>query len=555
MQKSLGAKKTMAADTRRKSRLLKWALPAAALLVAIVAALPFLIDADRFRPQVESRLSEALGRRVRMGAIRLSLLSGRLAVEGLEIGEDPAFGTAPFVTARSLKIGVRMRPLLFSRQVRITGITLDRPEIRLIGRPDGSWNFSSLGAGETTGTDETGESAAPDVFVQRLRISDGRVTVIEGEEKPSVYDSVNLAADNLSHAAAFPFTLTAALPGGGDIRLEGTAGPLGREDTLQTPFAAELTARDFDLVASGFVREGSGVSGLLDFSGVASSDGRMIESTGSATAERLQVAPGGRPAGIPVSLDYRLNYDLVVRRGAMEEVRIGIGKAAATLAGSFDARGETPDLNLRLDGAAMPVEELAECLPAFGVALPKGATLKGGTLDANLTAEGPLDAPVIRGTAEMAGTRLEGFDLSGRLAAVARLAGLQPGQHTEIETLSTAFEMTPEGIRVERLLLVVPALGTLSGAGRISPEQALDFAMRAAIEPGGTLGAGLGRLVKGGKLDIPFFVRGSASDPAFVLDPRGARGLLDTVRGGGDGEAGGGGGGRGLEDTVRSIFK
>jgi AsmA protein len=555
MQKSLGAKKTMAADTRRKSRLLKWALPAAALLVAIVAALPFLIDADRFRPQVESRLSEALGRRVRMGAIRLSLLSGRLAVEGLEIGEDPAFGTAPFVTARSLKIGVRMRPLLFSRQVRITGITLDRPEIRLIGRPDGSWNFSSLGAGETTGTDETGESAAPDVFVQRLRISDGRVTVIEGEEKPSVYDSVNLAADNLSHAAAFPFTLTAALPGGGDIRLEGTAGPLGREDTLQTPFAAELTARDFDLVASGFVREGSGVSGLLDFSGVASSDGRMIESTGSATAERLQVAPGGRPAGIPVSLDYRLNYDLVVRRGAMEEVRIGIGKAAATLAGSFDARGETPDLNLRLDGAAMPVEELAECLPAFGVALPKGATLKGGTLDANLTAEGPLDAPVIRGTAEMAGTRLEGFDLSGRLAAVARLAGLQPGQHTEIETLSTAFEMTPEGIRVERLLLVVPALGTLSGAGRISPEQALDFAMRAAIEPGGTLGAGLGRLVKGGKLDIPFFVRGSASDPAFVLDPRGARGLLDTALGGGDGEAAGGGAGKGLEDTLRSIFK
>lgn len=546
----------MAADTRRKSRLLKWAAPAAALLVAIVAALPFLIDADRFRPQVESRLSEALGRRVTMGAIRLSLLSGRLAVEGLEIGEDPAFGTAPFVTARSLKVGVRMRPLLFSRQVRITGITLDGPEIRLIGRPDGSWNFSSLGsAGAPRGAEGTGEDVAADVFIRRLRISQGRVTVIEGDEKPSVYDSVELTAGNLSYAASFPFTLTAALPGGGDVRLEGTAGPLGRNDTLQTPFAAELTARDFDLVGSGFVREDSGISGILDFSGVASSDGRMIESTGSATAERLLVAPGGRPAGSPVSLDYRLNYDLEVRRGAMEQVRIGLGTAAATLAGSFDARGKTPDLNLRLDGAAMPVEELRGFLPAFGVTLPEGATLKGGTLDANLTAEGPLDAPVIRGTAEMAGTRLEGFDLSGRLAAVGRLAGLRPGQHTEIEKLSTAFEMTPEGIRVERLLLVVPALGTLSGAGRISPEQALDFAMRAAIEPGGTLGAGLGRLVKGGKLDIPFFVRGSASDPAFVLDPRGARGLLDSVLGGGDGEPAGGDPGKGLEDTLRSIFK
>ena len=39
----------------------------------------------------------------------------------------------------------------------------------------------------------------------------------------------------------------------------------------------------------------------------------------------------------------------------MKEVQIGLGKAAATLAGSFDAGGRTPDLNLKLGGARMPI--------------------------------------------------------------------------------------------------------------------------------------------------------------------------------------------------------
>ncbi|MDI9612180.1 MAG: AsmA family protein [Acidobacteriota bacterium] len=524
----------MPANTRKPSRVLRWVLAAAVLLVLIVAALPFLIDADRFRPQVEAKLSEALGRRVTIGAIRLSLLSGSLAVDDLAIGEDPAFGTTPFLTARSLKIGVEMRPLLFSRQVRITGITLEQPAIRLIGGPDGSWNFSGLGSEGDTGPEQrAGEGEPTDLLIRKLEISAGRITVIKGEGKPSVYDLVDLTSRNLSHAAPFPFTLTVALPGGGDARLQGTAGPLDRTDNVRTPFTAELTVRDFDMVGSGLVREGSGVKGLLDFKGTASSDGRMVESTGSATVEGLQVVPGGKPARSPASLKYHLDYDLEARRGAMKEVQIGLGKAAATLAGSFDAGGRTPDLNLKLGGARMPIGELGEFLPALGVILPKGATLEGGTLDAEMTAEGPLDALVFRGTADLAGTRLKGFDLAGKMGALANLAGIGSSSGTEIETFSSAFEMSPKGVRVERLLLVVPTLGTLSGAGRISPEQALDFALRAALEPPGALGAGLGRLLKRQKLDIPFFVRGNMSDPAFVPDPRTTRTVLDSVLPGG----------------------
>jgi len=87
-------------------------------------------------------------------------------------------------------------------------------------------------------------------------------------------------------------------------------------------------------------------------------------------------------------------------------------------------------------------------------------------------------------------------------------------------------ELTPERIQVSNLILIAPALGELSGEGTISPDQSLDFKMQALLKPSGSLGY----LVKGSKLNVPFFVRGFASDPKFVPDVTGAAGsLLESV--------------------------
>jgi AsmA protein len=85
-----------------------------ALLVVAVAVLPFLISANQFRPMVESHLTKALGRKVTVGNLKLSLLSGGVSADELTIAEDPAFGKADFVRARSLKLGVELKPLIFT---------------------------------------------------------------------------------------------------------------------------------------------------------------------------------------------------------------------------------------------------------------------------------------------------------------------------------------------------------------------------------------------------------------------------------------------------------
>src|SRR5215472_8785020 len=110
-----------------KKRWLRIGGIAVAILVLILIALPFLINVNSFRPKVESEASAALGRQVTVGNLSLSILSGSVRADNIAIADDPAFGKSPFVTAKSLKVGVELMPLIFSKQLNVTGFTLEQP--------------------------------------------------------------------------------------------------------------------------------------------------------------------------------------------------------------------------------------------------------------------------------------------------------------------------------------------------------------------------------------------------------------------------------------------
>ena len=76
-------------------------------------------------------------------------------------------------------------------------------------------------------------------------------------------------------------------------------------------------------------------------------------------------------------------------------------------------------------------------------------------------------------------------------------------------------------MRTQNVNLTIPALGTVTGNGTISPAGALDYKMNASLSGGVVTGltqlAGIGG--KGGS--IPFFIQGTTSDPKFVPDVKG----------------------------------
>src|ERR1039458_3503409 len=116
------------------------------VLIVVVIAVPFFVDANTFRPKLESELSDALGRPVKVGNLSLSLLSGGVTADNISIADDPTFSKTAFVQAKSLKVGVELIPLIFSKSLNVTELTLNQPEISLVRSGNGEkWTFSTLG--------------------------------------------------------------------------------------------------------------------------------------------------------------------------------------------------------------------------------------------------------------------------------------------------------------------------------------------------------------------------------------------------------------------------
>src|SRR5437763_1485211 len=128
------------------SRTLRISLIVGGALAVLLVLAPFLIPVNQFRPIIERSASAALGRNVHLGRLRLSLWSGSLSAASLAIDDDASFSTYPFLTAKSVTISVEMLPLIVSRSLKVTGLTVQNPEVILIRDSKGRWNYSSLGS-------------------------------------------------------------------------------------------------------------------------------------------------------------------------------------------------------------------------------------------------------------------------------------------------------------------------------------------------------------------------------------------------------------------------
>ena len=210
------------------------------VLIVLVLVAPFLIPVNQFRPTIEEKATAALGRKVELGNLSLSLLSGSLSAENLSIGDDPNFSSSSFLTAKSLKVGVEIMPLIFSKTLNVTGITIDSPQMTLLHNSSGQWNYSSLGnssakleAKEAPAAKSSGASSSPsDISIKKLELKDGKIIVgSASSQRRSTYDHVNVSASDVSMTSKFPVSVTADLPGGGKLKLDGQFGPVDQADT------------------------------------------------------------------------------------------------------------------------------------------------------------------------------------------------------------------------------------------------------------------------------------------------------------------------------------
>jgi AsmA protein len=519
-------------------RALRVTLIVVGIVVVLLLVIPFLIPVNQFRPTIEEKASAALGRKVQLGNLSLSLISGSLAAENLSIGDDPKFSSAPFLTAKSLKVGVEMLPLIFSKTLNVTGVAIDSPQVTLLHNPAGEWNSSSLGgssakseAKQAPPPKTSAPSGAEELSVKKLELTNGSIIVGEtNSQKRSTYDHVNISASDVSMTSKFPVTVTADLPAGGKFKLDGNAGPVDQADTSLTPLDAKLTVSSLNLSSTGFLDSSAGLGGILDLDGALVSRGGEAETKGTTKLSKALLVAGGSPAGVPVTVDFNTKYNLRKNAGVLNPSVLKIGNATAHLNGTYETAGEATAVQIKLDAKDMPAKDLEAFLPALGVNLPKGASLQAGTLNADLHLTGPTNKIVITGDVGLFNGVLAGFDLGSKMSAIASLAGVKTGKDLNIEKITSNVRMAPDGLRADNFQAVLPAVGNLVGAGMVDSKNNLDFKMAATLATSSIAGsvaspvaatAGLlGKLSGGGckTTTIPFLIAGTTADPKFVPD-------------------------------------
>jgi AsmA protein len=565
---------------------LKWIGIVVLVLIVILFAVPFLIPVNKFRPTIEQEASDALGRKVQLGNLSLSILSGSVGIDDLMVSDNPKYNSGPFLTAKQVKVGVELIPLIFSQQLNITQVTIVNPQVTMLKDPNGRWNFSSIGRSSTPAEKKpepsgASSAAAQSVSIKKLQLQNGQLTLGNTNSKQrSVYANVNLTATDVAMDSNFPVLFSMGLPGGGTMTVNGNAGPVDQKDAAFTPMNAKLSVGNMDLASTGFLDPKLGLAGIVDMDATLVSQGGHRLGKGELKLSKAVLVAGGKPSGVPAVIDFDTNFDLAASSGVLNPSTVKVGNAKCSISGTYKSVADEYVLDMKVTGDGLPATDLEAFLPAVAINLPEGSHLTAGTLSTNLHLTGPTNKLVIDGNVGMFSGKLAGFDLGQKMSGVASLAGIQTGKDLDIEKLTSNVHMAPDGLRADNFDLIVPTLGTVVGGGTLDSKNNMDFKMVASVTTGalsaagkyegGSVGGELGKMLGGGAdckkggIKVPFQIHGTTSNPKFVPDVGGAaanllKSELSCVGGGGKNAGGlatgleGTAGGANATDTINQL--
>ena len=134
---------------------------------------------------------------------------------------------------------------------------------------------------------------------------------------------------------------------------------------------------------------------------------------------------------------------------------------------------------------------------------------------------------------DIANVKLANFNLGSKMSSIAMLAGIRTSSDTTIQAMNSRLRIAPEGIRADSLTIIVPELGTITGAGTMSAANALNFKMAAKLNSNASLVGGLQKIAGLGQVNkpIPFLIQGTTQNPVFLPDVGGFIGNTVTAPG------------------------
>jgi AsmA protein len=520
--------------TRRQK--LSLAIVGSSVVAYVLGAtlLPFLVDAERLRPQAEAKLQAALGRRVSLGPLRLTLWSGpALRAENLRIGES--------LSAGETAVHVAWLPLLWKRvelrSITVEDLSITQNEERLVsaGRlasrvrvaPNGRVAMKgSIDAKLGARTGAPGVSAA---FTAALDHGTLEIAALDATVGPLVHiDATGRVTDMSSQAPRVALVGQATLKrsllkGRFDLAVstppEATfdvGAPLLDVDEILAAAAPFRVGSTASRAAVRFVPEANAAETVPDPG--ASSFARMLVASGTLRADRCLAR------GVELT---NLSMKATLERGVAELRDITFALYGGKAQGSQTLRLFEPQIPFSLEQTA---EGISIRLLIAALAPAQAGTVDGtASLSVRLTGEagGTALLSSIHGVGRVAiedGT-LSSFGVIKQVMSTLEVAGAKgiARDETPFDHLSASFDVV-QGTAATKDLefrsrdLDGDGAGTVGPGGVLHLDVLASFSKTVSDELVAKTHALSVRQGADGRLSVPLQVRGTIHDPAVQLD-------------------------------------
>ena len=412
-----------------------------ALLAAAALVLPSLIDWNAWKPELSAKVKEVSGRTLEVrGDLNAGVLpSLHLAAHDVRLSNAPGARSADMATLRTLKVNVRLAPLLKGR-IEVAGIELVQPVIELERLAGGrmNWTLEAGGMAPGPGGEGTGDRAAAGFVEPDTAVRDGPEGVRErAAPGPAAADYVRaFRLDNLSIRDG---TINYRDSAKGTVESVRNLSADGALDSLAGPARLKggMTVRGLQLAFDGSI-------------------GRHVE---------------GTPLAFALELGTR-------------------GVSTVSVKGTVTGLGDAPRLRADVRGGGRSLRDLVAALPGspaprapdhpFALAASLSATPEAITLE-DLTVE--LGGARARGSAKVATGRVIRADVAleaDRIDADAFLPAAAPGSRTGDAPGDAGKDMVEAGE------------AGASGVGPPGGEEVPAGAGKAVAEAGGIGASGVG---------------------------------------------------------------
>ncbi len=415
-------------------KVLKVAGGIAAVAVVALAVLAALVKAyvtpERVKAVVLPLAEKSLHRRIDLGEIRVGLFSG-IELHGLTIGDPGA--SEPFVAADRVHLRFQWLPLL-SKRVVVDEVSLERPRIRVIRQPDGTFNVSDLlsppeavpaAAPEQDAT--AAGKASLDLLVSAARIRDGSLTLVDRQVGATIdLQAVELDAAGISREGEIPVRLAARLQGA-QLSAEGVVRPRQKSGRL----AVDLQGLDVPAFEPYFRGKVPGKLSrlLLDLKGEFDLQGRTVAGRGTLAARELDLflltLPTAPLKGGNGEAAFDFFFDPERDRLTLKALELIFNGLTAKVDGELGGFKDRPQGDLRITIPSLDLARLKTALPS-GL-LDRVAPLDlAGSVSAELKLNGPLERPakmLQRGTATLSQVQATFGDVRPRIDGSLHLDG------------------------------------------------------------------------------------------------------------------------------------